>query len=195
MYSNSTALNSSKSELHFFISQIPIASLPQSPTPRAALAFTPPQQQQLKMNALKFLALSLAVATTAVAAQNTTLTGVSESLDNVSLRELVNQAKAAVASNPDLAALFATIGDVNALSDADLAKLVQQILAVTNDGSSSGSGLGKLNNTISNSTTNAPAPAASTPAPIVRPTGGAASLALAPAAVVTLIISVVYTLL
>ncbi|TYZ67599.1 hypothetical protein PybrP1_005097 [[Pythium] brassicae (nom. inval.)] len=148
------------------------------------------------MNTLKLLALSLAVATSTIAAQNATVAGVSDSLDKVSLRELVNQAKAAVASNPDLAALFATIGDVNALSDAELAKLVKQILAVSNDGSGSGFGSNKLNNTAGgNSTTNAPAPAASTATPVVGPKGGAASLALAPAAVVALVVSVAYTLL
>lgn len=144
-------------------------------------------------NALKLLVLA-AVCGAAAAQNATNITSVTDSLDNVSLRELVTQAKAAVASNPDLAALFAGIGDVNALSDADLAKLVKEILAVTADGSLAGSG-SKANSSVgSNSTTTTTAP---TVAPVTAPQQSAAPavFGLAPAVVVTLVASVAFTLL
>ncbi|GAB9472756.1 hypothetical protein Gpo141_00009927 [Globisporangium polare] len=149
------------------------------------------------MNALKLVAVALAVV---CGVSSTTAAGsTSGSVGSASLLELVNEAKAAVASNPDLAALFDGLGDVSKLSEAELTKLVKEILAVT-DSSGSGSGSGSASVTAGSSVTSkeittSPSPSTTTSAPVVAPKSAASALALAPAAAITLAVSVVYTLL
>lgn len=151
------------------------------------------------MNALKLVAVALAVV---CGVSSTTAAGsTSGSVGSASLLELVNEAKAAVASNPDLAALFDGLGDVSKLSEAELTKLVKEILAVTDSsGSGSGSGSGSASVTAGSSVTSkeittSPSPSTTTSAPVVAPKSAASALALAPAAAITLAVSVVYTLL
>lgn len=150
------------------------------------------------MNARKLIALALAVACSTATAQTTTVRPTDSSLSGVSLLQLVNEAKAAVATNADLAALFADIGDVTKLSETELQKLVKSIVAVTGTKWSSGSGsldVGAGSKSASKSITTAPAPVKTTAAPVTAPTGAASSLALAPAAALALAASVLYTLL